>query len=132
MRVSIKNIALKIFVGFMAMQVLNLSVDAIEFHPLITSHVNDIGDFNDLNSAAEYISEILLGHKNAFPEFDKKPDSKQSLSFKHVDMKKYSPNIFSIEPPHFEEIISYICPLVKEEYLPLYIKEINPPPPKTC
>lgn len=113
----------------MALQILNLSVDAIEFHPLITNHSNDIGDFNDLNSAIEYVSEIILGHKDAFPEFDKQADSKQSQSFKHIDMKKYASNPFSIEHHSFEVFVSYRYPINEQDF-PLYVKEINPPPPK--
>lgn len=113
----------------MAMQVLNISVDAIEFHPLITANIDDIGDFNDINSATEYISEILLGKKDIFPEYNKTADSKQSQSIKHIDIKKYPPFTVSITPPHFKEVISFAYPL-DEQYSYLFSKEINPPPPK--
>jgi hypothetical protein len=129
MKLALKDIAKKLFIAFMALQVLNLSVDTIEFHPLITSHVNDIGNFNDLNSAAEYISEILLGHKDAFPEFDKEANSKQSQSFKHFDVKKYPTNTYVIIPQQFEVVQSFSYPL-DERYSYLFLKEINPPPPK--
>jgi hypothetical protein len=131
MKRAIKNIILKSFIALMALQILNMSVDAIEFHPLITSAANDIGDFNDINSATEFISEILLGHKDAFPEFDKKADSKQSQCFKHIDMKKFPPGAAFIDPRCFEEISGFSSPL-DEQYFFLFLKEINPPPPKSC
>jgi len=114
----------------MALQILNMSVDSIEFHPLdnITAST-DLGDFNDINSATEYISEILLGHKNAFPEFSKKPGSKQSQSFKHIDIKKYPSASFTLNHQQFAEVTSFAYPL-DEQYSYLFSKEINPPPPK--
>ena len=113
----------------MALQVLNMSFDSIEFHPLITANINDIGDFNDINSAAEYISEIVLGHKDAFPEFNSESDSKQSQSFKHIDLKKNLQEPWSLEVQSFTEPIEYKFPLSDSRKF-LFYKEINPPPPK--
>lgn|GEM_PF-682293 len=130
MRIAFKNIALKCFLAFMALQILNISVDTIEFHPLVTRATsNNIGDFNDINSGAEYISEILLGHKDAFPEFEKKPGSKQSQLLKMLNLKIYHPDTTIQVPQNFADVVSFAYPL-DETYSFLFSKEINPPPPK--
>jgi hypothetical protein len=111
----------------MALQVLNQSIDAVEFQPLLAA--NYIGNFNDLNSGAEYISEILLGCKNLFPEYDRKTGSKQSQSHKHVTVKMFQPVAYKVETATFIVHTSFAYPL-DEHYYFQFSKEINPPPPK--
>ncbi len=111
----------------MAFQILNQSIDAIDFQPIYAS--NNIGNFNDINSVTEYVSEIILGNTNAFPEFQKAPTSKSSHSFKHISLKIYEPRIFTFEPQEYQAIISFAYPL-DETYSFLFSKDITPPPPK--
>lgn len=110
----------------MALQILNQSIDAIDFQPAFTS--NNIGNFNDLNSVAEYVSEIMLGHKDAFPEYQKTPTSKSFHTFKHINMKIFEPRMFVPELQQYQDITSFAYPL-DEHYSFQFSKEINPPPP---
>ena len=69
----------------MAFLILNQSIDTIDFTPIRTA--SGLGDFNDINSGTEYLSEIVFGIKDLFPEFQKKSTSKQSQSAKHISIK---------------------------------------------
>ena len=113
----------------MALQILNQSIDTIEFHPIYVA--NSIADFNDINSATEYISEIVLGNKDAFPEYQTESSNhnKSAQSFKYVNIKLFQPQTICYIPNHFIEIVTFAYPL-DERYSFLFSKEITPPPPK--
>lgn len=127
MKYALKNIALKCFLLLMAFQILNQSIDSIDFQPIYAS--NNIGNFNDINSVTEYISEIIIGKINAFPEFQKVPTSKSSHSFKHISLKIFEARVFTFEPQEYQDIVSFAYPL-DETYSFLFSKDITPPPPK--
>lgn len=113
------------FVLFLALQILNLSINSIDFQPFQTTNLTE---FNDINTITEYVSEIVLGHTNAFPEFARK-EEKQSQLQKHIDFKMLNPgNVFvSI---NFVKAPLLFTSLRKEPYSYQFFKEINPPPPK--
>lgn len=114
----------------MALQILNQSIDAIEFHPILVSNTSH-NTFNDINSATEYISEVVLGHKDAFPETTHKlPKQKTTQSLKHTSIKIYEPKPlnFTLEQ-QFVTVVSVAFPL-DEKYCFLFSKDITPPPPK--
>ena len=92
----VRNRFLNFFLVLMATLVLNECIDEIDFQPLTIS--NEIGNFNDLNSAVEYISEVVLGHKDLFQEFTKDGRHKQSSCFKHVSSKIFDRQ-FQLIPP---------------------------------
>jgi len=122
---AIKNIILKCFLVLMAALVLNQSIDEIEFQPLVMS--GNIEYFNDLNSAVEYVAEIMLGHKDTFPEFQKNGQHKQSSSFKHFNPKAF--NLFEalVVPTKYLESFKFAFPL-DEKYTFLFSREIIQPP----
>ena len=124
----LKNISLKFILLLLAFQILNQSFDAIDFQPIYTA--NAIEDFNDINSATEYISEIILGNKDAFPEFETTNNSqnKAAQSLKHVNLKLFQPQTISFIPNTFVTVVSFAYPL-DETYTFLFSKDINPPPP---
>ncbi len=113
----------------MSALVLNQCVDEIEFQPLIAC--NEIGNFNDLNSAVEYISEVVFGHKDLFPEFTKGGRSKQSSCFKHITSKIFERQFLLIPPPEEIIISSFTYPL-DEKYTFLFSREIIQPPCRTA
>ena len=89
----------------------------------------NISEFNDINSIAEYISEIVLDHVNAFPEYAQRTNNK-TQNIKHVDIKIYKPVEQTLSLiNHYQTLVSYSFPL-DETYSCLFPKEINPPPPK--
>ena len=124
---AIKNIAKNLLILIVAIQVINLSVDSIEFQP--SPIAITIGDFNYFNSAVEYVIESLMSHKDVFPEFQKESGSSKQQLVKHISLKIFSSSQFSIKPPFADNRNTYIVPLY-EDYLFLFLKEINPPPPK--
>jgi len=115
-------------IAFLAIQILNLSINTICFSPFEKSIT--LGDFNYFNSFAEYVSEVILNAKDAFPEFQKESASSKCQSVKH----NISFNLFHIH--QYSGIVAFCgspaifsIPL-KESYTYLYFTEINPPPPK--
>lgn len=125
MRISIKNIALQCFLLLMALQILNLGIDAVDFQPLQSTA--SLGDFNYMNSLTEYVSEIVLGHKDIFPEFQKESPSSKSQCIKHFSIKLCELTIFTPLLTVPANNIVYNS-LINEKDTYRYIKEINHPP----
>ena len=111
----------------MAFQILNQSIDIIEFTPI--SSVNSIADFNDINSGTEYFSEIIFGFKDLFPEFQKKKDNKQSQTAKHITIKLLQPSILLVPQKACSVVIQFAYP-TDEEHSFLFLKDITPRPPE--
>jgi hypothetical protein len=131
MNIALKNITLKGVLLILAIQILNLSIDAVDFHPVYANNSTANTNFNNINSATEYISEVVLGYTNTFPETAHKlPKQKTTHSLKHTTIKVYEPKPlnFSIEE-QFITIVSFAFPL-DEKYSFLFSKDITPPPPK--
>ncbi len=109
----------------MAIQVLNLSTDAIDFHPMQSV---DITEFNDLNTVTEYFAEVVLGHKNAFPESKEKKEKSASLQ-KNISVKLYDPSpalCVTLRPI----VNTDFCIPANDNNTHWLSREINPPPPK--
>jgi hypothetical protein len=130
MNISLKHIISKYLLFILAIQILNISVDAIDFHPVYTPNSTANSNFNDINSAVEYISEIVLGYKDAFPEIQNQGEQKNTQSIKHNVIKIYEPKqlYLSVEQ-RFITVVSFIYPL-DEKFTFLFSKDITPPPPK--
>lgn len=127
MNLALKHIITKGLIALIAIQIINLSVDAVDFQP--TTNIVYIGDFNYFNSLTEYIAETVLGNKDAFPEFQKESSSSKSQIVKHFSLKIFSATIAIATPAFVQTSNSFIVPLT-EQYSYLYMNEINPPPPK--
>lgn len=116
----------KFFTFIVALQILNVSID-VQNHNL-TIKTNDIAQFNEMNSLAEYIGEKILDHNNAFPE-NPKGTHKDVQFNKHTDLKiTYHPAPL-IQATVKSDHTPFQFP-VSEQYKFLYFREINPPPPK--
>ena len=127
MKLALKNLLTKALIALIALQIINLGIDAVEFQPLQCSSA--IGEFNYFNSMTEYISEILLNHKDAFPEFQQSAASSNARVIKHLSIKIFG-NSFDKTITNFAVCkLPFIVP-IKEKYEYLYSNEINPPPPK--
>ena len=125
MRKKIIHIIRNSFLLLLALQVLNLSIDSIDFKPV---HSSNIEEFNDLNTFSEYFAEVVLGHTNAFPEAVKK-EQKQSQLQKHLTIKLINPSVMGDLGNAYTDIISNRFPADENHWL-FYAPEINPPPPK--
>ncbi|WP_298298329.1 hypothetical protein [Hydrotalea sp.] len=101
-------------------------MDSIDFHP--HKHRNTISDFNYLNSMVEYFDEIILGNKDAFPEYCKH-NARDSQNIKHFDVKICQELPVKLVPTEYIE--SYTRHRSRNEFFKLLvIREITPPPPK--
>ncbi len=119
----------RLFIFLLALQILNLSFDSIEFQPVNNSNI--IVSFNDINTAIEFISEVVLQHPDAFPEYANagKSSQKNSPLQKQQSIKLY----FSIYIPReylTAKSISKNFILGNENYTSSFFGEITPPPPK--
>ena len=120
-----KGAFVNLFLILMSALILNQGIDDINFTPIFAS--NNIGNFNDLNSAVEYISEIILGNKDAFPEYQKAGKHKQASCFKHITIKNFSfPSI--LHPQIHSLVVASFGLHFTENYSFLFYKEIKQPP----
>jgi len=110
-----------------AAQILNLSVYGRNNEIDITS--NTIGELNQIDSLVEYVSEIILDYKNAFPENGShNHQSHTSHQLKHAGF-----NLIAFRKNTeitYYRSASSVPILSKEEYKYLFAREIIPPPPK--
>jgi hypothetical protein len=127
MKFFVKTILTKGLIALIAIQIINLSIDGVDFQPMASRVV--IEDFNYLNSMTEYVSEIILGKKDAFPEFQKESSSSKSQIIKYLSLKIAGKPLEGLSNKYTLCTSSFIIPL-KEKYEYSYFNEINPPPPK--
>lgn len=124
-----KYISVRLILSFMAIQVINLSIDSVDFEPIQSSH-NSAFNFNYFNSLAEYVSESVMGYVNAFPEYQNESNqSKSQLSGKHISIKLFSTECLSVSV-NIVDINSIYNIEEMDKYRYLFIEEINPPPPE--
>ncbi len=126
MRSSILHIIQRVFIFLLAIQILNLSTNAIDFQPFPSTNLNE---FNDLNTIVEYVAEIVLDYKNAFPESEQEPSSSKAQFEKHVNFKLFFPDALVLLQKIEDPVIRHNASPV-EAYNSSFYKEINPPPPK--
>ncbi len=120
----------KLLLLIVAVQILNLSVYGGDFDQYyFTRHEHSIGDFNEIDSLIEYVTEVVLNYKDAFPENGAhNENTSHSLLLKHISFKLIeTPQQQAV--PTYQASVPLFVPL-KEDYKFLFFKEINPPPPK--
>ncbi|MDQ6845870.1 MAG: hypothetical protein M3Z92_16255 [Bacteroidota bacterium] len=86
-------------------------------------------DFNYIDTYVEFVAEVILKYDNAIPETKNRQQ-------KELQMQKQFELVFQkIEPI----VISFYSTKIKNRFLNYtdkyafqFIKEINPPPPKSC
>lgn len=108
-----------------ALQILNMSIDIPASMPDNTL----AGDFNYIDTYVEYITEVVLKFENAIPE-SRHRHQKELQLHKHVQVICQS---IQVQGPYAVTQGSLIkkYPAYADIYIPGFIKEINPPPPKT-
>ena len=108
-----------------AIQLLNLSVYAQDFMP-VNGETGSV-ETNITETLAEYVVEVVLGHKNAIPEQSR---HHKDLHFhKHIFFKAISiSSAYSLSEPLQHNLVTTVT--LQESYNYLYLQEINPPPPK--
>lgn len=110
-----------------ALQLLNLSIYAQEFTPLPPPCNTTAPEVNIDETIIEYVLENILNHKNAIPEQEdtgsRDLQFHKHVSFKAIDFKPYClPELPPAKP--------LAVTMSNESYDYLFLREINPPPPK--
>lgn len=109
----------------LALQLLNLSIYAQDFKPFAATAGSE--EVNITETVAEYVVEVLLGHKNAIPE---QSQHHKDLHFhKHTSFKAIGISAH-YHLPELQQRNSVCAVPIAESYYYLYYREINPPPPK--
>lgn len=127
MKLAVKKISVQLLVALIAIQIINLSIDAVDFQPIASTVV--IEDFNYFNSITEFVAEVMLGNKDAFPEFQKETTASKSQIIKHLSLKIFG-NSLDETNANITICKAPFIVLLKEKYEYAYLNEINPPPPK--
>jgi len=127
---TVRTYLLRFVLLIVAVQILNLSVYARDFVP--PAQNNAIGETNQIDSLIEYVAEVVLDYKNAFPENGAhNHQSHTSHQLKHGNI---SFNLLigvrkSSEIKRYSAFTNVHIPS-KEDYKYLFEREIIPPPPK--
>ena len=113
----------------MALQVINLSIDSVDFDPVEIADYSSF-NFNYFNSLIEFVSESVMGYVNAFPEYQNESNqNKSQLSGKHISIKLYQTEVI-VYLTQYEIISNNYTTETKDRYQYLFFEEINPPPPE--
>jgi hypothetical protein len=121
-----QNHICKIFAFIIALQILNMSIDAPNAGMQYGSSSSS-DDFNYIDTFVEYVTEIVLKYDNAIPESkDRQQKELQQHKQFEVAFQKIVPLIISFA----EEIPKKQFIDLTDKYAYQFIKEINPPPPK--
>ena len=126
----VRTYLLRFILLLVAVQILNLSVYAHDF--VSYAKGNTIGETNQIDSLIEYVAEVVLDYKNAFPENGThNHQTRTSHQLKHSNI---SFNLLigvrkSSEIKRYCAISNIHIPS-KEDYKYLFEREVIPPPPK--
>lgn len=116
-------------VALVALQVLNLGLYAQEFETIPTTNDKQT---NIINSVTEYVAEVLMKKKNAFPE--RRESSNQSNQSSHELLFKFQPFKISFNDLQERQYVAIqTAPNYNIFFLALYTnccKDIASPPPK--
>lgn len=123
-----RNHITRVIVFLLALQVLNLSINAPDFKQL-SSPVSEQAPTNITETAVEYVVEVIMGIKNAIPE---QVQHHKDLHFhKQVSFKTECTPLF-YESSSLQVKSGKTAIPLQETYNYLFLQEINPPPPKAC
>ncbi len=122
-----QNNICRFFAFLLALQILNMSIDSPNAQ--MPANTRSADDFNYIDTYVEFVAEVILKYDNAIPETKNRQQ-------KELQMQKQFELVFQkIEPI----VISFYSTKIKNRFLNYtdkyafqFIKEINPPPPKSC
>ena len=115
----------RFFTFLIALQILNMSIDSPSAQ--LPHNAANADNFNYIDTYVEFVAEVILKYDNAIPETKNRQQ-------KELQMQKQFELVFQkIEPitiSFFEEKTEKRFLNSSDKYAYLFIKEINPPPPK--
>ncbi|MCF1196034.1 MULTISPECIES: hypothetical protein [Mangrovimonas] len=112
--------------GFMALYLLNISVDPSDIQP---HWIPEDLSFNDQESIVEIVIEKVLGFENAFEEYDDN-DTEEHSNGKQVKINLLIPYAHSNHLENVQFIDQNQHFGFRNAFLPLGYFEIDTPPPK--
>lgn len=120
-----QNHICRIFTFIIALQILNMSIDAPGAQTTASSASSE--EMNYIDTYVEYIAEVILKYTNAIPESkDRQQKELQQHKQFEVAFQKIVPIIISFAEEKAERHFVNLT----DKYAYQFIKEINPPPPK--
>lgn len=84
---------------------------------------------NIINNVFEFVSEVILDHKNAMPEYGNNSANKDFQAQKHVIINLFTCQLTQENSNGKVQLQKTYAPFT-ENYAYQFCKEINPPPPK--
>jgi hypothetical protein len=127
---AVKLYVSKFLLLVVALQILNLSVCGGEDDALSSGgNTKVLGEANQIDCLAEYVTEIMFDSKNTFQENGvHNNNGNHSLVLKHVNLKMCPSYYDYILIANFSTALILSVPL-KEDYRYLFSKKVIPEPP---
>jgi hypothetical protein len=122
-----QNNVYKFLAFIIALQILNMSIDSPNAQ--MPRNAQDADDFNYIDTYVEFIVEVILKYDNAIPETkDRQQKELQMQKQFELVFQKIEPITLSFCAEKTEKSFAGFS----DKYAFQFIKEINPPPPKSC
>lgn len=126
---TLKKILSKFIITVVALQILNLGLYAQDFEVVPTAAGTDQ---NIINSVTEYVAEVVMEQKDAFPEKKELPN--QSHESHEQQLIKFQPFKFINSPHTTEQEVELEVAVLYNQYTASSYDSINTeiiaPPPK--
>ncbi|MDP4272455.1 MAG: hypothetical protein Q8909_20395 [Bacteroidota bacterium] len=130
MRASVKNIVGTFIILLIALQVVNLSIDSVDFYTQVNSHSTmDDQDYTD--SMLEFVVENMLGFSKhtLHDKANNNSTSKMQQNGMHWDVKLfYTTTPKSAVKELSDNRLSYF--ITNDKAVTLYYSEVSPKPPQ--
>jgi len=122
---TLKHYIVRFLVFVMAFQVLNLSVYPELLQWYRSESATNLN--NDMDSLVEYVTEIVFGQKDAFPEYAHKHHKELQIHKQAISLYSEEMAANNAGEPFIRRPMEGAAP---DQYSYQYYSEINPPPPK--
>lgn len=124
----LKTFFKKAILLLIAMQILNLSVYGSAFQQIELTRTGKVEmKMNQIDSFTEFVAEIVLSHKDAFPEQGNNHTKNDSKIIKNIPFQLFYKSDQAKEVVEIPSSISHNSHFI-DNYRFLFIKEFNPPP----
>lgn len=116
----------KFFTFIIALQILNMSIDSPNAQ--LPPNSPNADNFNFIDTYVEFVAEVVLKYENAIPETKNRPQKEWQMQKQELVCQKIVP----ITIHFFDRYSKKIYYNFISNYAFQFVKEINPPPPKSC
>lgn len=116
----------KFFTFIIALQILNMSIDSPNAQ--LPPNSPNADNFNFIDTYVEFVAEVVLKYENAIPETKNRPQKEWQMQKQELVCQKIVP----ITIHFFDRSSKKVYYNFISNYAFQFVKEINPPPPKSC